>query len=298
MRDALTGHNAAMSAVPMPELVAIAGGEVREKYASLENEEQRRGFLSSITIKLSSNWGNWAKFYEAVSLLREHEEYWKSEGFSDFDEFWREKAGPAFRSFKELEDIYNFAKTACPELFGLDFDGAKRLREQLERLKSIPALNPKGGWQNAKKRLYSGKDEAHAAVAQAMTWRNAGGTSLEYRLAKIKRDRPDVAAKILAGEFFRTLSTGQVGIDMAAAEREAYGELQRKARPAKRTIKPEESLDKRETEQASQSSRPLAMGEEMIRLVRAAAKSKAARQLIIDELRAVTWLVNGLTKDQ
>ena len=215
VRDNLTGHNVAAT-VPMPELISIIGNDVRNRFASLENDEQRHGFLDSITTKLDGNWGNWAKFYEAVSIIREQKAYWQSKGFDSFESFWRAKAGPAFQSFKELEGIYNFAKTACPELFGIDFEGAKQLRKKLEKLKAIPAL-AQNGVAKAKKRLYSDTDEAHAAVTQAMTWHNAGGTSLEYRLAKLKRDRPEIAARILAGEFFKELGTGQIGIDMAAA---------------------------------------------------------------------------------
>lgn len=273
IRDHLAGHNVAAT-IPIPELVAITGGDVRDRFASLENDEQRQGFLDAVTGKLDSNWGNWAKFYEAVAIVREQKSYWQGKGFDSFDDFWRAKAGPAFQSFKELESIYNFAKTACPELFGIDFEGAKQLRKKLERLSAIPALANNGGIR-AKKRLYAGVGEAHAAVTQAMTWHNAGGTSLEYRLAKLKRDRPDIAARILAGEFFKTLGTGQIGIDMAAAEREAYGEPLRKPKPATTGV-----------------------GNNVAKIIRSAAKSQAARQQVIDELSAISWLVEALTSNK
>lgn len=269
VRDNLTGHNVAAT-VPIPELISITSGDVRGRFASLENDEQRQGFLDSITTKLDSNWGNWAKFYEAVSIIREQKAYWQAKGFDSFENFWRAKAGPAFQSFKELEGIYNFAKTACPELFGIDFEGAKQLRKKLEKLSSIPAL-AQNGVTKAKKRLYSDTTEAHAAVTQAMGWHNAGGTSLEYRLAKLKRDRPDIAARILAGEFFKELGTGQIGIDMAAAEREAYGEVTRKPK-----------------RQASN------IGSEVAKTIRSAAKSQTSRQQVINELREIPWLMEAL----
>lgn len=275
IRDHLAGHNVAAT-IPIPELVAITGGDVRDRFASLENDEQRQGFLDAVTGKLDSNWGNWAKFYEAVAIVREQKDYWQGKGFDSFDSFWRAKAGPAFQSFKELESIYNFAKTACPELFGIDFDGARQLRKKLEKLSAVPALANHGGeGRRIKKRLYSGTEEAHAAVKQAMTWHNAGGTSLEYRLAKLKRDRPDIAARILAGEFFKTLGTGQIGIDMAAAEREAYGEPLRKPKPTTTGV-----------------------GSNVAKMIRSAAKSQAVRQQVIDELRAIPWLVDALTSSK
>lgn len=273
VRDDLAGHNVAAS-VPIPELIAITGGDVRGRFASLENDVQRQGFLDAITAKLDSNWGNWAKFYEAVAILREQKAYWQAKGFDSFDSFWRAKAGPSFQSFRELESIYNFAKTACPELFGIDFEGARQLRKRLEQLDAIPALKVHGQ-QKIKKRFYSGTDEAHAAVAEANTWHNAGGKSLEYRLAKIKRDRPDIAARVLAGEYFRTLGTGQIGIDMAAAEREAYGEPTRKSPP-----------------------KPSGVGSNVAKMIRSAAKSQTARQQVIDELRTIPWLVDALTNSK
>jgi len=218
VRDNLTGHNVG-SVVPVPELIALSGADVRGRFLSLGNTEQRHGFLDAIMSKLGSNLGDWARFYEAIEIVREQKQYWKSKGFRTVEDFWRSVAGPSFRSFKELENIYNFAKTACPELFGIDFEGAKLLRERLAALKHIPALRANGGVR-VKKRLYGGVEEAHLAVAQAMTWHNAGGTSLEYRLARLKRDRPDIAARVLRGEYFKTLATGQIGIDVARAERD------------------------------------------------------------------------------
>lgn len=282
VRDNLTGHNVAAATVPIPELISITGGDVRSRFASLENDEQRQGFLDSITAKLDGNWGNWAKFYEAVSIIREQKAYWQAKGFDNFENFWREKAGPAFQSFKELENIYNFAKTACPELFDIDFEGARQLQKKLEKLSSIPPLASNGGVR-AKKRLYSGTEEAHAAVTQAMGWHNAGGNSLEYRLAKIKRDRPEIAARILAGEFFKTLGTGQIGIDMAAAEREAYGEMVRKPKSKK-----PEPVKTKVVDVSMNAS------EEVVRMIRSVAKSKTGREKVIEELREIGWLMNGL----
>jgi hypothetical protein len=284
IRDNLTGHNVA-STVPIPELITISGGNVRNRFASLENDEQRQGFLDSITAKLDSNWGNWAKFYEAISIIREQKEYWQAKGYDTFENFWRATAGPAFQSFKELEDIYNFAKTACPELFNIDFEGAKQLRKEMDELSAIPPLGLHGG-ERIKKRLYSETEEAHAAVRQAMTWHNAGGNSLEYRLAKIKRDRPDIAARILAGEFFKTLGTGQIGIDMAAAEYEAYGEMVRKPKSKK-----PEPVKAKVVDVSTGAS------DEVVRMIRSVAKSKTGREKVIAELREIGWLVEGLAEN-
>lgn len=173
VRDNLAGHNVA-AAIPIPELVCLESMDVRARFRSLENETQRRSFLDTIISKLDSNLGNWAAFYEAVEIVREHDTFWRGKGYRSFDEFWHAAAGPCFQSFKELEDIYNFAKTACPEMFQLDFEAARSWAQQIHDLRAIPALDGHGGVR-IKKRHYVDNDEAHAAVVQASKWYNAGG---------------------------------------------------------------------------------------------------------------------------
>lgn len=273
VRDNLAGHNVA-AAIPIPELVSLEAVDVRTRFHSLENETQRCSFLDGIISKLGSNLGNWAAFYEAVEIIREHDAYWRGKGYRSFDEFWRAAAGPCFRSLKELEDIYNFAKTACPEMFQLDFEAARNWAQQVHDLRTLTALDADGGVR-IKKRHYADNEEAHAAVVQASRWYNAGGKSLEYRLAKIKRDRPDIAAAVLAGDYFRVLSTGRIGIDIVAAERDAYGEnacIRKRQRSAVRTAA------------------------KVAGAIRALALSSTERQLLVSELSNIDWLVDALLK--
>lgn len=269
IRDSHAGHSSG-AAIPTPELIALNVVDIRRRFLSLENAHQRSGFLDAIVAKLGGNLGDWARFYEAVEIVREQDDYWKSKGYASFEEFWHAVAGPSFRSFKELEDVYNFAKTACPELFHIDFDGAKQLRKRLSALIGRSGNGTIAG-ARSKKRLYEDASEAHAALSDAMKWHNAGGTSLEYRLAKLRRDRPDIAARILAGEYFKYLRTGQIGIDMAAAERDAYGDKFRRRR------------------------RALPVGERVCRLIRESARSSSTREDILSALSKIGWLVNGLS---
>jgi hypothetical protein len=273
VRDDLAGHNIA-AAIPIPELVSLEAVDVRMRFHSLENETQRRSFLDGIISKLGSNLGNWAAFYEAVEIVREHDAYWRGKGYRSFDEFWKAAAGPCFRSFKELEDIYNFAKTACPEMFQLDFEAARIWAQQVHDLRAVPALDGHGGVR-IKKRHYEDNDEAHAAVVQASKWYNAGGNSLEYRLAKIKRHRPDIAAAVLAGDYFRVLASGRIGIDMVAAERDAYGENARVRKQRRSSVH---------------------AAVKVAGAIRALAESSTERQLLVNELSNIDWLVNALLK--
>ncbi len=273
LRDRAAGHNLA-APIPVPELISMQGQDVRSRFEVLENESQRTSFLDTIIDKLNSNFGNWAGFYEAVDVVRGHELYWREKGYATFDEFWKVSAGPSFRSFKELEDIYNFAKTACPELFNLDFDAACAWVNRLAQLRAlVPRVAPAS--LPLKKRHYSDCDEAHAAVLQASKWYNAGGHSLEYRLARLKRDRPDIAAAVLAGRYFKSLPTGAIGIDLLAAELDAYG-----ARPKTR----------RSGSRASGPKGP----QQVVARIRAMAKSSAMRDSMVLELSRIGWLVRAL----
>lgn len=275
-RDNLAGRNVA-AAIAVPELITLQELDVRRRFLSLENETQRTSFLDGIVAKLDSNLGNWARFYEAIEIVREHRPYWQGKGYRSFDEFWHTVAGPCFRSFKELEDIYSFAKTACPELFHLDFEAARRWAKQISDLRAIPPLNAYGGVR-IKKRHYADRGEAHAAVVQASKWYNAGSHSLEYRLARLKRDRPDIAAGVLAGRYFKTFSNGRIGIDLLEAERDAYGERLQQER--------------RERRQTEVRKAPPAVS--VASQIRSLAQSSAARQSVALELSNIRWLVNAL----
>ncbi len=273
LRDQLAGRNVAAT-IAVPELITLQGLDVRSRFLSLENETQRTGFLDAIIAKVTGNLGNWAKFYEAVELVRQHRPYWQQQGYTSFDDFWHAVAGPCFRSFKELEDIYSFAKTACPELFQLDFDAARHLARKINDLRAVPALEAHGGVR-IKKRHYASNAEAHAAVVQASKWYNAGGNSLEYRLARLKRDRPDIAAAVLSGQYFRTLHTGSVGIDMAAAERDAYGTVRH------------DRHDHHRKDSRTPASKVAVQ-------IRALAQSSTDREALVLELSGIRWLVNAL----
>lgn len=272
IRDQHAGHNLA-AAIPIPELISLSGFDVRARFQSLENDDQRSSFLDTIIAKLDSNLGNWATFYEAVDIVRANQSYWEGKGYPTFDEYWHEVAGPCFQSFKELEDIYCFAKTACPELFNMDFDTARSWAQQISELRAVPAINPLGG--TIKKRHYANCNEARAAVVQASKWYNAGGNSLEYRLARLTRDNPEIAAAVLAGRYFKRLGTGRIGIDMVAAERDAYGE-----RPKQRAG----NVRQRKSNPAAK----LAMQ------IRALSHSSIARESVVAELSEIRWLVAAL----
>jgi hypothetical protein len=276
LRDNLAGRNVAAE-IAVPELIMLQSVDVRTRFLSLENETQRVSFLDGIVAKLDGNLGNWARFYEAVEIVREHRPYWKNKGYGSFDEFWHAVAGPCFRSFKELEDMYSFAKTACPELFHLDFDAARKWAQQISALRSIPPLTAHGGVR-IKKRHYANRSEAHAAVVQASKWYNAGGNSLEYRLARLKRDRPDIAAGVLSGRYFKMLGTGRIGIDMVEAESDAYG-----ARPAKKR-----KADRRGAVSGAASASKVASA------IRSLAQSSTARHHVVTELSTIRWLVDAL----
>ena len=59
IRDAAARFTAGAS-VPIPELIALSGADIRERFNSLGNSEQRNSFLDAIVSKLGNNLGDWA----------------------------------------------------------------------------------------------------------------------------------------------------------------------------------------------------------------------------------------------
>ena len=80
-------------------------------------------------------------------------------------------------------------------------------------------------------------------VVEAVAYddKRPGHNSLPARVARLKRDHPDYAAKLLSGEFIKQNKTGAYSIDLNAAETAAYGGIrssQLKLNAAKRAATP------------------------------------------------------------
>ncbi|MBP1203088.1 hypothetical protein JOD97_001102 [Duganella sp. 1411] len=280
LRDQLAGTEALRTRIPMPEFIVLTDPDVRRHFASLKNETQRRAYLDALMRMLDHSIESWTTFYEAVSLLRNHRPYWRKQGYGTFAAFWRDRAGPTFQALKELEDIYAYARLACPEYGGSDSRSARRLRSRVEvlatpvKLKRIPVS---GG-----KRVFESKDDASKAIAHAFKWSMVSNRSFEYRLYRIKRDRQDVAAHLLAGKFTVRLDSGLYAIDLIRAERAVYG--------ATYGMNGSSTVAKTSTETHALDTEKKRIKQEIQHLVKASAQSSAYQRYILEQLRAIPWL--------
>lgn len=278
--DRSAGVEDAHRAVPL--IVMRANRNIRDALDNITKAEpeRRQGALDELVRLLERDPMRWAEVYEVADYLREQEDYWRAEGYEAFEDFWRHKASTAFASLKELEEAYNYAALACPDLFNMDWLEAKTEAGQIAKLRSVRPAQPNGvNVQHAKSR--SGElqeSEALAKVQAGGRYVSKGTNTFERRVAKIKRDRPDIYADMEAGRYFRKTGSGAVTIDLIAAERDAYGD-----RPKKKSAKQLEDAASRNVRRA-------------IEHIRKVSKSSTARGMLIEELKATPWIVKALSK--
>jgi hypothetical protein len=253
--------------------------EFRKAFGELAEDGARRAYLDTIDRAITaktSDTSSWASLYEAADFIREHEEFWKELGFSSFDDYWRDRVGEYFSDWRELEMAYNYAVLACPELFAIDWNEASQMAQHLNHLRQIEPLAEHGSNQHVKRTHtghYLSEDDAARRVAQAAAWENLGSTSLEYRVGKIRRERPDVYDRMLKREFFKKTHAGKVMIDLKGAEAAARLDKPR-VRPKK--------------EQLSRGKQ-LATG-----VKNQLKESNTSQRVFIDELLNIPWVIKAL----
>jgi hypothetical protein len=285
LRDTMTGTNISLDHIPVPELIAVTDPDLRRQFASLKNEQQRQGFLDALLRRLDASILSWTTFYEAVAILREHQSYWHKKGFSSFADFWRARAAPTFEAWKELEDVYAFAKLACPDLFELDPTHARRLAQRLNAL-SAPTRRQRRRARGGK-RVFETPAEATDAIRHALTWEMVSNRSFEYRIYRLKRDHPGIVALLLAGDYTVRLDNGTYAVDLIKAERRLYGEgYGHRSEVAKR---------KNRSGSLSQTKKAGRVLLDIERLARAAGSSHKLQQQIIGRMRKFPWLVQALS---
>ena len=203
--------------------------EFRKAFNAIAEKDARRAYLDQIDRAIAakaSDTSSWASLYEAADFLREHDEFWKELGFATFEDYWRDRAGEHFDNWRELEEAYNYGVVACPPLFKISWKEARQQAQQVARIRQIAAMSMgMNGSNQHVKRTHNGhyptEDDARARVWEGGEWVDHGGNSFEYRVSKIKRDRPDVFDRMVAGDFFKSTQSGVVMIDLKAAEEAA-----------------------------------------------------------------------------
>lgn len=291
LRDLQSGMGAAMAKIPVPELVAIVDMDVRSRFSSLTNDVQRRGFLDAIVGKLDGSIDGWAKIYAAAAILEEQQDYWLSQGYASFASFWREKAGPIFGAMKELEDLFQYARIACPSMFLCDPLSEDGITARLESLRLAVSAMEHHSPSLPRKRVFESIDEARAFVAVALQWELASNRSIQYRMYRIKRDRPDIAARLLAGEYFVTLPSGLIGIDIGRAENEVFGggsKIQRRPRTGTQD----------QTQHSAAAELQNDIDGELDHVLRNAEEFDSVREHVIERFKKVPWLVAAIAESR
>jgi hypothetical protein len=230
---------------------------LNDTYGRLETEEERKAFFDEFLKRQRSGFAEaWLCIYQTVDLIRENDWYWKEAGFESFEAFWQEQGAALFGKWAELENLYHYAKQAAPELFELELNEAK-VKAQIDLMRATLSLllpaGPHGGNRNPEGRNQHSRNgsgqvdsckldldprqqaalellgpggksaEYQAGWADGRNDKARGGNSLRYRFQRLRRDCPEVADRILAGEakFFPVDRHGQVRVDLVAAEIEA-----------------------------------------------------------------------------
>lgn len=192
--------------------LALSRQVCAENYGTLENREQREGFFDNLLSDIDRSRSRWAVFYSLAELLQREEWYWRAQGFENFTEFWRARTGQTFAALAEMEQVYRYAQMADPDLFDLPYDQAAQA-ELIARLQKIRPSNTHGAIKGGRGNRYTTKTDVQAEMVRAA----AGdyeppppGNGIRRRFARLRRDHPEVANRMLAGEdrFFNTNERG------------------------------------------------------------------------------------------
>ena len=94
------------------------------------------------------------------------------------------------------------AEECLMKLKGMTVDEA-RAEMLAKKAKSVPVLNANGGDVKSEEYQFDKKENI-----KLITGSDKGGTSSKYRISKLKRDHPEIAERMIAGEF-KTVSEAE-----------------------------------------------------------------------------------------
>ena len=229
----------AMGTLPTGISAVINSTErVTTLYGELETDKERKAFFDEFLKRQRNGFSEaWMCIYQTVDLIRENDWYWQEAGFDSFEAFWQEQGQALFGKWAELESTYQYAHMAAPQLFGVNYDEAKALAQELAAFRNVPAASKNGGKRPGAGRKNQTDDRPtdspvepnhYVKEMNSTEWNDgflhgqrakaAGGNSRFARFSRLRRDAPEVADKFLAGEFVKRFKNGTVQPDMVAAE--------------------------------------------------------------------------------
>jgi len=219
------GANASLLAngsVDPLSFLAASFKDVQQTYERLATREARRSFFESGMTRIDRNLpGSWARLYWFLDLCRRERWFWKEKGFSSFEAYWEKQGKFAFNEISKLETMFNFAKTACPELFDLSQKEAEFLWDSLARHSKINLRRANG--QKIKKAaglLFPELDYDSQSDDFQRGYQSNCGRSAIRRFRQLKKTHPTIAKQVLEGKFVRKFR-GKTLPDLAAAEKAA-----------------------------------------------------------------------------
>jgi hypothetical protein len=254
----------------METLVEVSGSKAREAYTKLRNKDERREMLNGIANNIDIKANRWVDFYEAIKLVEENDWYWRECGYAGFQPFLKDTIGTSLEQWRELEDLYNYAKAACPQLFHIDDATAAKMTRKMETIAAAP--------KNGGDRKSDLRNQMTAAMKKTAV---QGQYSLERVVARVKRDRPDVIAAALeelkagkVGNFVKEDTQGNMTWSVPALINASGGETQSDQIKRLRNT----TIDSRLTDLLKK------------------AESVGDRQKILKVLRSVKWIKDGMER--
>jgi len=222
-----------------------AGEDLRKAYGELKTEEARKAFWDSFEFSMERTApSGWARIYEALELLRLESWYWKAK-YKTFEDYLRHEQEFSFRQLDALEEHYQFAMMAYPQLFSADRRKTARAiisRRKVEAEQAAAAAVPgvqardgaPAGNQNAKKNNRDAQNEHHSCFSPAAEvdlaaqsddfhrgYHSHGSTGRFYRFRVLKTKAPKFAQRVLDGRYTRQRADGTYFVDLGQAEEDA-----------------------------------------------------------------------------
>lgn len=221
-----------------------AGEDLRKAYDALKTEEARKAFWDSFEFSMERTApSGWARIYEALELLRRESWYWKAK-YETFEDYLRHEQEFSFRQLDALEDHYQFAMMAYPQLFSADRRKAARALISQRKVKAettaaaaLPGVVEHGGNRpgaGRKRNQCDAQNRRHVDFCPAAEvdlaaqsddfhrgYYSHGSNGRFYRFRVLKTKAPKFAQRVLDGRYTRQRADGTYFVDLGQAEEDA-----------------------------------------------------------------------------
>lgn len=232
-KTAMDGRGRA--SIMSPGVIHSDVDRVRLEYARLNTDEAKGAFADKLIRSMASRLNDtWPILYHLLAIIRDRKVFEMPElveggrACPDFKTYFEEVVGRPFDTWGEMEQVHHFVSEFKPELLRGSYEeaqkGAREIKTLLDALNNKAPLGNHGGIREAiqaVREMLEEPDQASEPDAgqgsksgnQNLAQTEHRGTTSAYRIRKLRRDHPTVAARLDAGEFK----------SVAAAERAARG---------------------------------------------------------------------------